>query len=456
MIRGALATIAILVSLGGEAAGDVLWRDNDDQPIPEPAENESANYIWWDGTWTMTYYQLRKVFDLGISLRTVGEWLHVASPREAKNLNSLDEAPDSTWFTNRHGRRRLSATELARGPNQGRDPAAGGPLWILSGKAHGMTPGFVMKDSKDDQYVVKLDPAAYPEVPTGAEIVCTKILHALGWNVPENYLFRLDPARLVIDDTAWIKDRYRRKRRFTEQDLARLLGYATQGRDGSVRTLASRFIPGEAKGPFQTLGLRRDDPNDTVPHEDRRELRGLRVVAAWINFTDARRGNFLDGFVEHAGRTDGRGHLVHYVLDFSSALGSGNDDWKSPQYGHEYYFDPPKVLFRMLMLGLVRPVWADVPLAHPALGYLDSETFDPEGWVTTYPNPLFDQSTVRDSFWGTKLVASIGDGDLRVIIATGEWSDPTAAEKLFEILRERRRKIARAYFDWRRINPVDD
>jgi hypothetical protein len=453
MIRRAAGTLVLLALLGAEAGGEVLWKDNDDQPIPAPAADERADYIWWDGTWSMTYYQLRKVLDLGLSLHTVAEWARVVSPREATNVNALDEVPDSTWFTNRHALHRLSADELARGPNRGKEPAASGPLVILSGKAHGMTPGFVMMDSKGDRYVVKFDPSAYPDVPTGAEMVCTKILHALGWNVPENHLFRFDPARLRIDGKAWIKDRYNRKHPFTNEDLAKLLSYAAHEEDGSVRTLASRFIAGEPKGPFRTLGLRSDDPNDTVPHEDRRELRGLRVAAAWINFTDARRGNFYDSFVKDG--SDERGHLVHYVLDFSSALGSGNDDWKSPQYGHEYYFDPPKVLLRALTLGFVRPAWASVPLAHPALGYLDAETFDPEEWVTSYPNPLFDQSTLRDSFWGAKLVASIRDQDLRAITAAGEWSDPATAAKLFEILRERQRKIARTYFDWRRINPVD-
>ena len=449
------ALIAVLVLLACEARGETLWRDNDDLAITEPAVDEGGDYIWSDGTWTMTYYQLRKILDLGVSLHTVGEWVRLAAPREAKNVNALDEVPDSTWFTNRHALHPLSSDELARGPNRGKEPAAAGRLVVLSGKAHGITPGFVMEDSKGDRYVVKFDPPRYPEVPTGAEMVCSKIVHALGWNVPEDYLIRFDPARLAVDEKAWIKDEYNRKHPFTEKNLANLLTHAARGDDGKIRALASRLISGKPKGPFRTLGLRPDDPNDTVPHEDRRELRGLRIVAAWINFTDARRGNFFDAFVGDEATPPGRGHLVHYVLDFSSALGSGNDDWKSPQYGHEYYFDPPKVIFRLLTLGLVPPGWAGVPLLHPAIGYFDAATFDPERWVTSYPNPLFDQATVRDSFWGAKLVASIGDEDLRLITRAGEWSDATAADKLFEALRERRRRIALAYFDWRRINPVD-
>ena len=34
------------------------------------------------------------------------------------NVNSLDEVPDSTWFTNRIGRRDMSMAEIVRGPDR--------------------------------------------------------------------------------------------------------------------------------------------------------------------------------------------------------------------------------------------------------------------------------------------------------------------------------------------------
>ena len=36
----------------------------------------------------------------------------------AQNLNTIDEVPDSSWFTNRIGTRQLSIEELVRGPNR--------------------------------------------------------------------------------------------------------------------------------------------------------------------------------------------------------------------------------------------------------------------------------------------------------------------------------------------------
>src|SRR5215203_112208 len=39
--------------------------------------------------------------------------------RRAANVNTLDEVPDSTWFTNRIGRRAMTAAEVAKGPDSG-------------------------------------------------------------------------------------------------------------------------------------------------------------------------------------------------------------------------------------------------------------------------------------------------------------------------------------------------
>jgi hypothetical protein len=420
------------VSLGTAPAlaDDVVGSPRGDRTVAEPAVDHDGDHLIRDGTWSMTVYQLHRAF---------------TAPREAANVNALDEVPDSTWFTNRHGRRRLSPAELMRGPNGSHAPAATGSLVVLSAKPQGMTAGFVVRDAKGDRYLVKLDPPDYPEVPTGAEMVCTKILYALGWNVPENYLVHVDPTRLVVDhDTDGLD----------AAELRAMLAHAGRDADGRLRAVASRWLPGHPKGGFRTLGIRDDDPDDVVPHEDRRELRGLRVAAAWINYTDARRGNFLDTFVPDPAHP-GRGHLVHYLLDFSSALGAGNDDWKSPRYGHEYFFDPPHALLRGVTFGLMRPKWDDVPLAHPALGYFDADLFDPVAWRTTYPNPLFDAATVRDQFWGAKLVSTLTDADLAVLTRAGEWSDPHAPDVLADLLRRRQRAIARTYFDWRHINPID-
>jgi hypothetical protein len=442
LLAGALGATA-----PATASPAVVWRDNDDQPIAEPADDDEGDYIWWDGVYNMAVGPLADVLDLG-------DWSRLLGPPEAANVNALDEVPDSTWFTNRHARRRLGAAALERGAPPA-SPPADGPLVVVSGKSLGMTPGFVVRDRRGDRFIVKFDPPEYPDLATGAELVCARIVWALGWNVPDDQLFLFRPEALAIAPDAWAKDEYNRKVPMTPRILERELERAYRLPDGRIRALASRLVSGTTKGSPKMIGTRPDDPNDTVRHEDRRDLRGLRVVAAFLNYTDARRGNLLDSFVRDGPGRDAPGHLVHYVLDFSSALGSGNVDWKDPKLGNEYLFDPRKVLPRLLTLGFVEPAWARLPLTHPALGYFESSLFDPDDWRTSYRNPIFDRATVRDRFWAAKLVASLREADLRAAARAGAWSDPRVDDLLVEILAERQRRIARAYFDPWRINPID-
>lgn len=446
--RWRVAVAIGLATVGPGFARAESVRAPQERPITEPAFDESGDYIWWDGAYNMTFYQLGKVLDLYEAGRGVGEEIGLVEAREALNVLPNGEVADSTWFANRHAKRRLSPGALARGPNRLGPPSPTGALMVLSGKSSGETPGFVLEDERGGRYVVKFDPPVAPEMATGAEIVSSKILHALGWNVPEYYLLDLDPSRLVLAPGAWCKDEYNEKRPMTQADLRALLARVARMPDGRFRASASRFVPGVPKGPFKTLGVRADDPNDRIPHQHRRELRGLRVVASWINYHDARRGNFLDTFVPIAGHPQGRGYLEHYLLDFSSTLGSGGVVFKEPKLGHEYVIDPGIVLRSLFSLGLWVKPWEDpTPVVHQAVGRFDVENFEPDDWKTSYPQPLFDHATVRDKRWGAKLVASFTDRDLRTVVRTGQWSDPAAEEELFRILRGRRDRIVAEYLD---------
>ena len=61
--------------------------------------------------------------------------------KRAGNVNSVDEVMDGPWFTNRAGRKPLTADEIAQGANTGTGPAPG--KWVVtSAKSDGVTPGF--------------------------------------------------------------------------------------------------------------------------------------------------------------------------------------------------------------------------------------------------------------------------------------------------------------------------
>ena len=85
--------------------------------------------------------------------------------------------------------------------------------------------------------------------------------------------------------------------RLTREDLDAILERAARRPDGSYRVLASRNIAGRPLGPFRYYGTRPDDPNDIVPHEHRRELRGLSVFSAWLNHDEVRSSNSHDSVV---------------------------------------------------------------------------------------------------------------------------------------------------------------
>jgi hypothetical protein len=300
--------------------------------------------------------------------------------------------------------------------------------------------------------MVKFDPPRFPEMATATEMVASKFMYAAGYNVPEYYIINVAPKRLAINEGAKITGKYKKKRPMTEDDLAEILGHAARSQDGTYRAIATKLIPGETKGPPPTTGRRKDDPNDTVFHQNRRELRGLRVISSFINNTDSRRGNYLDTYIGQ----NPQGHLVHYMLDFSASMGSGNIGHKEPKYGNEYFLDPGIVLINFATLGFWVKPWEDPgPAAYESVGFFEDEIFNPRRWRTSFPNPMFERMTNRDAFWGAKIVASFTDQDIRTIVRAGQWSNPAAQDYVVATLIARRDKISRTWFDVERINPLD-
>ena len=207
----------------------------------------------------------------------------------AASVNTIDEVPDSSWFTNR---RSLTAAEVQRGPNDDQGPAAG--KWMVSRKANGVSPGFTITDSRGRRYFLKFDPPKYPELGTATEVIVTRLFHALGYWVPQTSIATLRREDLVIGDDAQVRTPGGGRRRMRESDIDEQLGRAHRNPDGTYRVVAGEAAPGTPLEGFKYEGTRSDDPNDVIPHEDRRELRGLRVFSAWVNHTDAKAINSLD------------------------------------------------------------------------------------------------------------------------------------------------------------------
>ncbi len=139
-------------------------------------------------------------------------------PIRAVNVNTLDEVPDSTWFTNRIGRRAMSIDEIVRGPNAAEPPDIEG--WpVVEGKSSGITPGYRVVAPDGRLYQVKFDPPSNPEMASSAEVIGAAFYHALGYNVVQGYVVDVDPAKIVIAPTATTVDMRGRKKRMTREDV---------------------------------------------------------------------------------------------------------------------------------------------------------------------------------------------------------------------------------------------
>jgi hypothetical protein len=428
-----MAAYGQTVSKGGDGRrfypDDPLWNDPDTMSIPDVAD-----------------FELRKDADF-----LINSFVHPGGDAgPALNVNSVGEVPDSSWFTNRIGLGNMTVQDIVRGPDTVDGPAPG--VWtVVSRPAGGITPKFTIRDARGDRYIFKLDPVDLPELPSSVEVISTKIFHALGYNVPEDFVFYVDRARLTVDPNAEWTDERGARRPITENDLKHWLGKMARVRpDGTVRVLASRYIKGKPIGEYQYHETRSDDPNDIFPHEKRRELRGLRVFAAWVHHDDSRSLNTFDTFVEQ----DGRRFIKHYLLDFGSNMGSGSTSVQEPRAGYEYYAEGDKLLKGIFSFGLWTRDWMHVKYpSYPAVGNYEGEFFEPWKWKPEYPNPSFDRMDEADAFWGANLLTYFTDDVIRAMVATGKISDPAAAAYLAETLIKRRDKCIRYWI--RQTNPLD-
>jgi hypothetical protein len=368
----------------------------------------------------------------------------------AQNVNTIDEVPDSSWFTNRILSHPLSIDRAVQGPIIGDGPAPG--VWtIIRPKESGVSPGFTMRDVRGDVWFVSFDAKGYPEAASGAIMVANKIFWALGYWQSENYLISVHPENLQIDGAGTVRLPSGKVRPMKWSDVDDVLRRSERSPDGCYRAAVSKLIPGRLLGGFSYFGTRSDDPNDIVPHEHRRELRALKVFGAWTNLTDMKAGNTLDTVVEE----NGKGVVRHYLQDVGSTFGDGAIGPRDYADGYEYLYDKTLFLKRLVTLGLYTRPWQTAQYEeNQSIGRFESKTFDPETWRPRVPTSAFLHARPDDNFWAARRVAAFSDEMIRAIVKTANYSEPDAERLLAETLIARRDKIARAYLP--AVNPLVD
>ena len=170
----------------------------------------------------------------------------------ARNINTIDEVPDSSWFTNRIYAKPVSIEELRRGPNTIDGPAPG--QWtVIRPKTAGAAPGFIVRDEKGETWFLSFDAKDHPRAATAAIAVACRIFWALGYYQVESYISSVDPRNLAVADNARIRTLSGRVRQMTMKDVRKVLKRSEPSSDGSYRVLAARALPGRVIGGFKYL-----------------------------------------------------------------------------------------------------------------------------------------------------------------------------------------------------------
>jgi len=433
-----------------------LWQDTDRRPIriecaPSPTKKDPKHVacapepyvspLAWDAADNSIFRPLARLFAVD-----------PAGP--APNVNAWDEVPDSAWFENRLGRRKPAREELVRGACMQADlldgASASAGSWVIDqGKPNGATPGFRIKVAGKYKFMLKTDIPGEPERPTAASAIGAAIYHAVGFNTSCEQVVYFDPSVLTLTPGLVVTDNTGIPRPFDRAALDKVLGRATR-RERLVRMQASAWLPGYLLGPFRYAGTRSDDPNDVIPHEDRRELRGARVLSAWLNHFDAREQNTMDSWIaaDPDAPDSSPGFIRHYYLDTSDAFGSKWPlDGISRRLGNSYLLDFGHIAGDFVTFGgIVRP-WerAQETPGFELFGYYHYRDFDPDAWKNEYPNPAFSRATEHDQAWMARILSRFDRTDIEALVSLGKFSRPEDAAFLTEVLEQRLRKILERY-----------
>jgi hypothetical protein len=427
LLRASLALLCSCAAARPYPLAPPMTVDDDRHPfLPQPPVAFSP--FGWDAADNLAFRPMSSTF--------------AVHPRhEAVNVNAVDEVPDSSWFTNRIGQTPMSPEEVARGPCVKPSPEVAFPWKVTGAKQDGANPGFQITAANGVRYLLKFDDANQPERATAADAVGSKFYHAAGFHVPCNRVVSFRAEQLVVPESASALQ----GKVITRERVDELLKLAPHRPDGSFRAMASEWLAGKPIGPWNYDGVRVDDANDVVNHEDRRELRGSRLLGAWLNHFDARAQNTLAMWLSVP---DGRGYVEHYILDWGDTLGSMWDwDPISRRLGYTYYLDLGAGMNDFVTFGAIERPWerAKFGPTGPTLAYFSDVDFDATSWKAGYPNPAFDAMSERDGAWMARIMTRFDDATIDKVVQEARFTDPVATTELARILKARRDKTLARY-----------
>lgn len=444
----AVAVAGVGASCGGNPVGPVrfanappVWQVNDRVSIKEPAENLFLkSFYHFDTYYIRARYGLRLERD-----------------RRAQGVNALDEVPNSTWFTNRLGVREVTPEEIRRGPAHLPDsPEKHLPWTIKSSKEGGSAIGFVAEDSRGVKFILKFDVKEEPETETAADVIVARIFWAAGWNVPSDHVVYFKREDLEIAKDAYVKDATGKKHPIDKKFVDEQLALVSHEADGRIRGLASVYIAGKPVGGMTRVGVRKDDPNDVIPHELRRDVRGVHAMAGWLAHADLKEDNTLDSWEEDPANKQVK-YVVHYLIDFGKALGAMSKIETRWYPDYQYDIDLLEMFGSLFSLGLHAQPWEGrVNPRMLGVGLYSDRDYDPGAYK---PNTMSHTAVISwadrfDRFWASKILIRFTREQLAAAVSVGRLTQPASAAYLLETLIKRQRRTAQYWF--RRVNPIDE
>lgn len=384
----------------------VRWlRDTDNQVIAQPKVRLDHKYS--QTQFAQLSEQAQDLFSFAEEVVTMPSGFVLSGKLESIDINNFDEIADSTWFTNRIGRTSTFETIFKTPPSLKKK-------WtVLEVDPSKDVTEFVIQDANKNHYVIKIDKD--PEwLDSSGEMLGTLILSASGYNVTENYLVEFDAH--ILNTPVLPKGKY--------------------------RALAVRVPLGVQLGHFEFDGKRKDDPNDRLAHEYRRELCGLRVFASLLNSSGISTKNTLDVYHD--------GYVTHYLSNLLAPIAKLNSDYLSETVNNEGH-----TIDALFSFGFYNPYWPSTDVQHQKYkGALSSQNFNPKKWRPDNQNLAFRYMSDRDAFWAAKILRQFTDDDIRTIVAMADYKDVKTRDRITAEIITRRNMIVSFWFQ--KINPLDN
>jgi len=419
-IRLALPLLALAWPLLPAAAEDVrfdvdqppIWDVTDRRPVPAPSpsdENEVARFV--------DVYWFRPLDDL----------LAIRPTFPALDVNALDEVPASTWYLpgKTGSPAHLAGSRAIRAPITPTPVGGlerGGPWTVLEGSLESELPYLILSDPTGARLRVDFDEPGTPELRTAATVISSRLLDAAGYDVSPAEIAALGRDDLALAGGALEILAHGGHAALRAEGLDRFFaarspaGEAGEG-PARVRVAVAPLPAGILLGGFPAHGVRADDPNDLIAHQARRSLRGLAILAAWLDHARIREDRTCDVYLQPE----------NYVRHTLTGLG--------------------------LTLGNARARMAGGPVGFSGLHAFHPRLLDPLAWKPDQPYEPFAAMQWADALWGTRLLLSFTDDEIATAVAAGRYSDPQVADYVAGALRERRDRIGRAWCA--RVNASD-